>query len=249
MNNEDRELRIQRCIDGELPEAAQQELLSELDGTPDGWKQLALAFVERQVWMQACTTLASDAECGASKPQTKNRSTTKNHSASFRWTAVAGLLVALGVGFSTGHRFGRRPSEGLLVRQTDGTSSSAEAASPSVAIADSDSSGATSPRIISGRPTRAIPVSNRPLYPASGMLELPVSDSSEQSLQIPVYERSTLPDASRVNPAMLTEEQQRRLERLGYRLDRRQQLITVPLEDGSQIVVPVETLGVRYGIQ
>lgn len=249
MNNEDRELRIQRCIDGELPEAAQQELLSELDGASDGWKQLALAFVERQVWTQACDTLASDNEGGASKPQTKNKSTTKKHSASFRWTAVAGLLVALGVGFSTGHRFGRRPSGGLLVRETGGTSAVSEPSPANHSIAEASLPAPSTTRMNPGRSTRAIPVSTRPQFAASGMLEVPVNESGEQSLKIPVYERSTLPDASRPSPALLTEEQQRRLERLGYRLDRKQQLITIPLEDGSQIVVPVETLGARYGIQ
>ena len=50
MINEHEELLIQKCVDGELDVAAQQELLSSLDELPDGWKVLALAYVEEQAW-------------------------------------------------------------------------------------------------------------------------------------------------------------------------------------------------------
>jgi hypothetical protein len=99
--------------------------------------------------------------------------------------------------------------------------------------------------------TRAIPVSTRPHVAATGTLELPVSGAGDevQSLRIPVYQPASIPDPARVQPSSLTEEQERRLERMGYRLDRRHKLISIPLNDGTQVVVPVETLGVQYGIQ
>ncbi len=50
MINEHDELQIQKCVDGELDVAAQQELLAMLDEMADGWKVLALAYVEEQAW-------------------------------------------------------------------------------------------------------------------------------------------------------------------------------------------------------
>lgn len=50
MINEHDELLIQKCVDGELDVAAQQELLAALDEMADGWKFLALAYVEEQAW-------------------------------------------------------------------------------------------------------------------------------------------------------------------------------------------------------
>lgn len=51
-NNEiDRELNLQRCVDGELNEVLQSKLIKELDDAPhqDGWRELALQFMEQQV--------------------------------------------------------------------------------------------------------------------------------------------------------------------------------------------------------
>ncbi len=53
MSHLDLELEIQRCIDGQMSEADQQNLLRRLEARPDGWRKLSLAFVECQVWSQA----------------------------------------------------------------------------------------------------------------------------------------------------------------------------------------------------
>jgi hypothetical protein len=44
---------IDLLVDGELPEAARCELLSQLEREPEGWRRLALAFLEAQSWKQA----------------------------------------------------------------------------------------------------------------------------------------------------------------------------------------------------
>ncbi len=50
MINEEEELLIQKCVDGELNVTDQQQLLIELDDVAGGWKFLALAFIEEQAW-------------------------------------------------------------------------------------------------------------------------------------------------------------------------------------------------------
>jgi hypothetical protein len=51
---------IDRLVDGELSPADESRLLAQLDVTPDGWRQLALAFVESRRWKSALTERVSD---------------------------------------------------------------------------------------------------------------------------------------------------------------------------------------------
>lgn len=53
MIDEQHELMIQKCVDGELDTQTQQQLLSQLDVLTEGWKILALAYVEEQTWTQS----------------------------------------------------------------------------------------------------------------------------------------------------------------------------------------------------
>jgi hypothetical protein len=83
-------------------------------------------------------------------------------------------------------------------------------------------------------------------------LDLPLSDLGDdvQSIQIPVYEPSSLPPRTQPDVGnVVTESQRRELERLGYRLNRERQVISVPLGDGSSILVPVDSYGLKYGMQ
>ncbi len=53
MIDEQHELLIQKCVDGELDTPTQQQLLAQLDVLTEGWKILALAYVEEQTWTQS----------------------------------------------------------------------------------------------------------------------------------------------------------------------------------------------------
>jgi hypothetical protein len=71
-----------------------------------------------------------------------------------------------------------------------------------------------------------------------------------QSVQIPVYRPSSLPGQSRPQiKNVLTDSQRSKLERLGYHVDRERQVIAVPLENGERVLVPVDSYGLRYGMQ
>ena len=52
------ELEIARCVDGEHSDAERTALLKQLDAVPngEGWKQLALGFIENQVFSRALST-------------------------------------------------------------------------------------------------------------------------------------------------------------------------------------------------
>jgi len=73
MSHLELELEIQRCIDGQMPETAQQDLLRRLEAMPDGWRKLSLAFVESQVWSQIIQKGAAPAPVPSAKPAEEPR--------------------------------------------------------------------------------------------------------------------------------------------------------------------------------
>ena len=50
MNQELDELRLQRFVDGVLSDAERSDFLARLEGRPDHWREVALAFIEEQIW-------------------------------------------------------------------------------------------------------------------------------------------------------------------------------------------------------
>jgi anti-sigma factor RsiW len=90
---------IDRLVDGELSNNERGELLSRLDQSADGWRTLALAFLESQTWRSALhapqeSTLQSAPGLPAMGQPRRDRS--------LLWlaTCVATALLAFGVGRS-----------------------------------------------------------------------------------------------------------------------------------------------------
>lgn len=52
---------IDLLIDGELSPEARRELLARLDDSPDGWRRLALGFLEAQAWRDSFAEAAREA--------------------------------------------------------------------------------------------------------------------------------------------------------------------------------------------
>jgi len=62
---------LDRLVDGEMSLAEQRAMLSRLEHESDGWRRLALAFLEGQVLAQVCPGLLTDGPAwSASKPAT-----------------------------------------------------------------------------------------------------------------------------------------------------------------------------------
>jgi len=251
------ELAIQRCLHGELTTERRETLFIELERVPGGWRQLALAFVEEQTWGTACRDLVVEPSAPPEVNQTVRtvgEAKNKSFGKSFRWTAVAGLLVALGVGYGAGHLSGRRPSEGPVLVSTDEPSQiPMQPNGAPEREATLVNSLPPSPSRQTASAMRATPVMRVSTgSPAPYTLDLPLTGSGDemQSVQIPVYRPSSLPRQSRPQiKNVLTDSQRSELERLGYRVDRERQVIAVPLKNGERVLVPVDSYGVRYGMQ
>lgn len=95
------ELEIQHCVDGELSDDQQQALLTRLEETPDGWRMLALAFVEHQVWGDGCRAIVD-----AVPAQTATRARGAARSMPHWMTAAVAVVIAVGLGFAAGQRWG-----------------------------------------------------------------------------------------------------------------------------------------------
>jgi anti-sigma factor RsiW len=110
------ELTLQRCIDGELSEAEQQALLRQLERNPAGWREVALGFMEHQLWSVA----GHDWVHEPAAPQVSPREATpaRTHAGWLRNTALmASTLLAIGLGYVGGNRsFWSSPSTPPVVQ-------------------------------------------------------------------------------------------------------------------------------------
>lgn len=117
---------LQRCIDGELSETEHQSFLRELERHPSAWREVALAFMEHQLWAGASREYIRTPPL----PIPLNSGSEPTRTSPYRWlhhsALVASALVAIGLGYLGGSRNGPSakdvPSVGgaqLAVNQDD----------------------------------------------------------------------------------------------------------------------------------
>lgn len=205
------DLEIQRCIDGELSEDQQRALLTRLEGTPDGWRRLALAFVENQVWGEGSQAIIDSVP---------NQAATRVRGAaprlSRRLAAAAAVVIAIGVGFVAGRRWGPAVS------------------GPVVAGAGEASTAGDWAR--GDRPAPQ-PVMN---------LEFVSDSESDPDMTIPVYDRHDLGPEYWDEPEIVPADVRQALFRRGYDVSQQREFVSIPLSDGRQIAVPVDTVLMSY---
>jgi hypothetical protein len=95
-----------RLVDGELSPGERRQLLSSLDGEPDGWRRCALSFLEAQSWRDSLGQLvrASDEDFDTEKPLAapNEAAAGKGMKQAMTWLAIAAsLLVAFTLGTIT----------------------------------------------------------------------------------------------------------------------------------------------------
>lgn len=83
---------IDTLIDGELPESQRADLLRRLDQSPQGWRQLSLAFLEAHEWRQGLHAPRVVPEVRVAPLQIRRRT--------FAWvgTCVVSALLAFALG-------------------------------------------------------------------------------------------------------------------------------------------------------
>ena len=220
------DLTIQRCVDGELDEVSQQALLTELETSPDGWRRLALAFVENQIFSQACRDQPPTEPAPQVRPSTATpRRRLWRRVATLAMTACLGLVVGLSV----------RPQPAAIAPPVVTSTGTA----PSTAIGHSS----TNATIVNAQ--------SNPLPPSSPWGDLvlvrvrvPTKDGY-QEVDLPGYASRPSSEVTRevFPPEVIAQFQER-----GYQLESERELYTASIGNGRSLTVPVNTVHIRQTV-
>lgn len=220
---------IQRCADGELDDEAERSLLARLEFQPDGWRRLALSFIEQRVLGEVCRSALPPAAPApvaiAVVPHRQPRRITPGRLAAL----CAGLLAAFGAGRMW-------PSRGIL------PDAASVAPSP---LADADGGRVTAPTTLREPdvPRRTAP---RAVEPQPAMFVNWSLPGSEQGIDVPVYAApSGLATWQPFSEPALSREELESLRRAGYQVSSQRDLLRLQSPEGHTVVLPVEALDVR----
>jgi hypothetical protein len=125
MNNRaanDENLLIDRLVDGELSSDERRQLLSDLEGQPDGWRRCALAFVEAQVLRSNLRQLMTSNSATVASQGVYPPGPGAQDSPSLKFPRVAWLAIAaaLMLAFGLGRHLGSSNQSVLANLQNDG---------------------------------------------------------------------------------------------------------------------------------
>ena len=112
---------LQRCVDGEMSETEQQEYLRQLEHAPNGWRSLALAFVEHQLWSRAGQSWIDDPEPIAAETHGPAIMNSRQNSWLRSAALLASCLLAVGLGY-LGGTYWRPGSPGAMSIASPGIS-------------------------------------------------------------------------------------------------------------------------------
>jgi hypothetical protein len=224
---------IDRLVDDELTEKDRLVLLARLDREPGGWRRCALAFLESQCWKRSlrevqpgnnATAQSANLQngvsvCPAQRAWWNNRiATALAMAACFLLTFWVGSLVRT-------NRFAGQPTPA--------------GSSPQIAASERPAPNPVSQpdRALAGAwPWRMVTVSSH-----AG------ADARGGSFTLPAVERDSVDQQWLQSlPSAVPDDLLEALSRSGNRVEQHRELIPMPLEDGRQLVVPVDHVDVHY---
>lgn len=232
---------IDRLVDGELSSAERRAVLMSLDRESDGWRRLALAFLESQVLRESIrSTTAASAQSSRPQVQVARIENTSNQRPTARTTpssiaanpwrawgplALCGLLM-FGLGRLS------LPTTTAPVSSTNSVEPAAKTYSPPTASPVTDHQPDT--MLASNAADSAV---------QQQTLRLELGDESggpPQVVDVPVVETGRIgPEDLLQAPPVIPDRVQRALLRSGRRVYEQRQVYEVTLEDGRRGIVPV----------
>lgn len=243
---------LQRLVDGELDPEQIQQILAEAQATPQQWEDIAVSFVENQLWERAFDSQ----EPGITSEPTSSAMLEKNAGAkslqsgwepgphshpirprpNYSWLVMAASLMVAGM-------------MGYMANQIQNRNI------PSSEIADESSAPKTEPLIARNSPDESTP--SPKLTPASLQpayhLEVPEDNEYLQDViaagpvgPVPLYRIGNAEHLKQLNlqreSFRLPTEVIRRFNGSGYQMQQDIQFISGRLGDGRSFVVPVRTI-------
>ncbi len=212
---------LDRLVDGELAEAERTALLLRLETEPDGWRCCALAFLEAQAWRDAFSPLSARSapdRIAAMPAATGGKSPRVTASASSGTFRTIGAIAA-----------------GLLVAFLSG-----------LAIGNAGHSTQKGSEIASRAAGVEMNVAERRALSADVLRhdERSQADAAEspESADPSISDERWLSQLPPSLPAPVL----RRLERQGYEVEQRRGSVSMDLQDGRRLDVPVDEVKLQF---
>lgn len=229
-----------RLVDGELSDVERRNLLGRLERQPDGWRRLALAFLEAQTWGEAAREPAAVEGKSTSsevRPAESIDTPARNWN---RWVGTplamaASFLLAFTLGIALrGAWRGTDPNAAMVAAQNSAQSEAA--ARNAIAQAQIGLNGTALN-------------DNVEYFPAGPEF----AANNEQAMDpveevwLPTEEAGSDESNLAGTPAPAVPEQVlRSLRRLGHEVQTHQSLWPVDLKNGQRALVPVDEVEIRY---
>jgi hypothetical protein len=211
----DDDARFHRLVDGECTGEEYRQMLAGLDEEPGGWRRCALAFLESQALERDLSAARREVDL---PPVSVQPADFARSYAWGTWLAIAAsFLLALGLGISL---------RGWPLFTNDNLVDNA--AQPTKAVRSQPDGLANDRR--SG---------DSPL----GNLTLVVDGAGgarDEAINLPIFDARTAAERLSFEHSALPPDVRKALERTGHRIESRQGLVPVVLQDGRQVVFPVE---------
>lgn len=246
-----------RLVDGELPEDARREFLSRLDSMTDGWRRLALTFLEAQAWRQSLGELLAPRQ-DARESFRREQEEQQEEVASPRPLALAARLkapvympwiprpwfadaTALAAVFVIAWTLGMWL--GMGIGQTGSPSADTRA--------DLAGDPAAAP---AGPAAPALPAANAPQQPVVSpwrLVSVPLGigpDGAMTMVDVPVLDSESSGAAATASPGPYLPLPQfvDSLRQNGHEVEHQREYVPVDLPDGSRTVFPVDRLQIKY---
>lgn len=220
---------IERLVDGELPREERRAVLMALDHERDGWRRLAMAFLESQAIKESLSRRAkatiapiSMVPAAATRPAVRLR---------IRPSAVVAVVASAALMFGLGR---------LSTSSTE--LASRDLREPSVPVTYEPS--ATGP--VDSGPSEMLVVDTGTPVQQQQTLRLELGDEqggAAQVVEVPLVENTGIrPEDLLDGPPVISDSVQRALLRSGKRVYEQRQLYEVTLEDGRRGVMPVSNV-------
>lgn len=210
-----------RLVDGELSPAEYRRVLLALEQQPAAWRKCAEAFLQAQAWERDFGELRAAAEVKPpldSAAELPPRPHIAHDWLRMLFVAAASFLFA----FFIAQGFWR-------ARQNQPPSPV-----PPIAAAPGNAQPQPAPLVAQ------LPPRNQPL----GTVQLAMNragSNEREVLEVPVFDQADASEMVKTFRPALPDDLVEELQAAGHRIDRQGQYISVPLEDGRQMMLPVES--------
>ena len=226
---------IDRLVEGELSQPQRRALIVRIENEPDGWRRCSLAFLEAQSWRKSFRSFlgAATADSAPSGVEIQPAATQRPRRVRRRSAIVAAIVVSFVVGMGVGQRW-------TADAQSVANHKPGQPAPPST-----DRGDALPPQMSVAELPSDQTVADDDEFRFVGLVNYANDDAGNQPVPIisgPGLDDQWLSD----QPALLSEYELRRLERLGWLVQQKRQLMKIQLTDGQTLTVPIDSVRYKY---